>query len=80
MTFDKCSQHEHLACLDIETVPDRDFLPPRWPATWFMTSALCGASFWTKRNEALERLVHPLALTLALGRVAYQASLLLVMI
>jgi 3'-5' exonuclease len=27
MTFQKFSQHDHLACLDIETVPDRDLIP-----------------------------------------------------
>src|SRR3954469_22426073 len=27
MTFDKFSQHDHLVCLDIETVPDRDLIP-----------------------------------------------------
>lgn len=28
--------HEHLLCLDIETVPDRDLVPADWPAAEFV--------------------------------------------
>src|SRR4051794_30738778 len=28
--------HEHLLCLDIETVPDRDVIPADWPETEFI--------------------------------------------
>ena len=28
--------HEHLLCLDIETVPDRNLIPADWPETEFI--------------------------------------------